>query len=549
MPEYSPNIETRHRTREVIFLGSLLMGGFCLILLALMTLFYTSQRNDYLKRQHERQMHIIAEQSRLVQDTIHEVIGDVLYLSRQNELLHYLRTRNDRLKAEIAAEYFQLTLSKTKYDQVRFLDQMGMEKIRVNYNNGRPFVVSANDLQNKSQRHYFTETIQLQPGDIYISQLDLNMEKGVVEKPYNPIIRISTPIFDDLGMCQGCIVINFRASLMLNDLAQYSTINKSQSILLDREGYYILSPDKTEEWGAQLATRRQKKFLNSFPEVWEVILQGNTGNLITASGLFTFSPLYPFQNHSHQAINISLSKLEHVKEKIKGEHGWILINRIPPEHLNTFLKNLLNKIGLVSTVIALFIVPGTWILAGAIIKRRAFQKELLNLALHDPLTGLPNRRLFYTRLQEGIAHAQRFHRKLALLYIDLDGFKEINDTLGHEAGDELLVKISALLAENLRMSDTVARLGGDEFACILQEVNAKEGAFQAARNLQANIVQPLAIASGIVDIGASIGIAVYPDHASDVDPLVQLADAAMYISKASDTEKCTMASAHSELSA
>ncbi len=133
-----------------------------------------------------------------------------------------------------------------------------------------------------------------------------------------------------------------------------------------------------------------------------------------------------------------------------------------------------------------------------------------HLAHHDALTGLPNRRLFEDRLIQALAVAARARRRLALLYLDLDGFKEINDTLGHRAGDELLKVVAERLATTVRGGDTIARLGGDEFAVIQVELRSATDAAVLAERLMAAAAKPMRIGQQDVVIGASVGIALYP---------------------------------------
>ena len=153
------------------------------------------------------------------------------------------------------------------------------------------------------------------------------------------------------------------------------------------------------------------------------------------------------------------------------------------------------------------------------------------MTLHDPLTGLPNRRLFMDRLTSAIVHAKRNKGMMALLYMDLDGFKRINDTLGHEAGDTLLKMVADRLTATVRQEDTVARLGGDEFVIVLAEVSRHEAVERLVSKLLLVVAQPYLIAAQQVNITTSIGIAIYPAHSLDKETLLQQADAAMYLAK------------------
>lgn len=163
-------------------------------------------------------------------------------------------------------------------------------------------------------------------------------------------------------------------------------------------------------------------------------------------------------------------------------------------------------------------------------KLSATNQELQHLAVHDPLTGLPNRTLILDRLQQGILLAQRNRQKLSLIMIDLDRFKDINDSLGHAAGDQLLVSLGKRFQAALRTEDTIGRLGGDEFALVIPDAN-RDSALVVAGKLQAVLQTPLEIKDCALSVGASIGIAVYPDHGDNPVQLLKGADVAMYAAK------------------
>jgi diguanylate cyclase (GGDEF)-like protein len=165
-------------------------------------------------------------------------------------------------------------------------------------------------------------------------------------------------------------------------------------------------------------------------------------------------------------------------------------------------------------------------------ERAHAQEQLRHLALYDVLTDLPNRVLFSDRLHHAVSMAARRHGSFCVLMLDLDRFKEVNDSLGHHAGDELLKQVAGRLTEALRESDTVARLGGDEFAVISGADIEIDNAVLAARKILRMLAKPFSLGETAVKISASVGIARYPDHGQDADTLVRHADIAMYAAKA-----------------
>lgn len=154
-----------------------------------------------------------------------------------------------------------------------------------------------------------------------------------------------------------------------------------------------------------------------------------------------------------------------------------------------------------------------------------------HLALHDPLTGLPNRRLLDDRLMKAIERAERNEARVAVLLIDLDSFKQINDTYGHAVGDEVLRIVSARLQMRVRKADTIARAGGDEFLVVVSDLLQAQGATVLATKILADLNEPIAMGEVMLKTGASIGVAIYPDDAQTSEALCAKADAAMYAQK------------------
>ena len=166
------------------------------------------------------------------------------------------------------------------------------------------------------------------------------------------------------------------------------------------------------------------------------------------------------------------------------------------------------------------------------VTERKHQNEHLELLAHfDPLTRLPNRTLLADRLAQAMARVQPEQQRLAVCFMDLDGFKAVNDTHGHEAGDELLVIVARRLEANVRTDDTVARQGGDEFVILLNGLPDVAECERAAGRLLQAVRQPIVVNGHTVQVGASIGIALHPQDGSDAETLLRYADQAMYQAK------------------
>ena len=173
-------------------------------------------------------------------------------------------------------------------------------------------------------------------------------------------------------------------------------------------------------------------------------------------------------------------------------------------------------------------------------ERSHVQEQLRHLAHHDPLTNVANRLLFDDRLEHGLQQARRSDQRLALLFADIDGFKRINDELGHSVGDELLQQVAQRLVSSVRECDTVARLGGDEFTVLLERVDSLENAREVVQRIQRAISEPFIIGEHELLANVSVGMSIFPQDGKDVGSLMRNADTAMYKAK-----KCSQKNHHS----
>ena len=177
-------------------------------------------------------------------------------------------------------------------------------------------------------------------------------------------------------------------------------------------------------------------------------------------------------------------------------------------------------------------------------QRRQAEEELARHAHHDSLTNLPNRRLFQSHLSQALELAHRHQRRLAVLFVDLDHFKTINDTWGHTVGDRLLQSVAKWLKSCLRASDVVARLGGDEFTILLPEISQSEDATTVAEKLLRALKEPFRIEGRELFTSASIGISLYPDDGDTPEMLLKNADRAMYCVKQEGRNNHRLFSSH-----
>lgn len=212
----------------------------------------------------------------------------------------------------------------------------------------------------------------------------------------------------------------------------------------------------------------------------------------------------------------------------------MIINLSSDEQVTTYVESKLDSRNIIGGFQARFL----WKL---ITRLKKTNEQVLHLAHHDALTGLPNRILFYDRLNQAIARARRDNEVIGILYLDLDGFKLVNDTQGHNIGDALLREAAKRIMECIRDSDTVARMGGDEFTVILCNGRTPEHIDRVARKIIDAIDSPFLLDGKSCSVSVSIGISFYPNHGETPDQLVKIADSAMYTAKKNGKNCCRTA--------
>jgi len=226
------------------------------------------------------------------------------------------QAENGQYLAQIEQSFTSLLSRNPRYDQVRWIDEAGMERVRVNNREGRPSVVPEEQLQNKRQRYYFSETMALPPGVVYISPLDLSVENGEIERPYKATIRVAGKVFDQHGGARGILIINVSADSMLETFVASSGPAGDRVMLLNGDGYWLKSPVQSDEWGFMLGQDLRLGTKN--PRLWQQILDKPSGNLRLPDGYWTWKRVVP-----------AFDKDTSVSHKIR----WTVLCRFPDEAL------------------------------------------------------------------------------------------------------------------------------------------------------------------------------------------------------------------------
>jgi len=467
-----------------------------------------------------------------IKTALNGVISDLRILSQLNKLHSYLSSdKPEHATNFIAREMILFAKEKKHYDQLRYIDNTGMEIVRINYNNGLPVIVAKDKLQDKSKRYYFTDTIKLKRGEIFISPFDLNVEKGEIEVPFKPMIRIGTPVYDEVGNKKGIILLNLYGDKILNIIENIKSNSIGTPMLVNKNGYWLYNTNKGKLWGFMLPDRKDLNFQHEAPKVWENIINKENGQVVSKKGVFTFATIRPVDNKLFTSGGCQKAYGSSKKVEKSDKYFWKMVLKISPYEMSKITSNFLWKMFYLGAFLFVLSSIPAWLIAQAIVRRRLHKEELLKNANYDLLTGLPNRNLFYDRLQNTTALSDRNKKPFYVIFIDLDGFKQVNDIYGHNIGDILLRDVANRLKACTRKSDTVARMGGDEFVAILPETNDKKGAEIVAGKIIKDLNKVFNINNLKIEIGASLGVAKYPDNGKNIDDLLKNADNAMYASK------------------
>ena len=722
------------------------------------------------------------------------VVRDILYISNSELLNAVLETPalvpSNTVPAPsldtLARDWQALMAASSVYDQIRWIDEQGQERLRINRNPLSPTRTPEDNLQNKRDRYYFTKAMGLSRNQFYFSPFDLNVERGLIEEPRKSMIRVTKPVFDAQGNKRGVIVLNYLGSEMLSQLQALKEAGSENLWLTNEQGYWLLADTPEDEWGFMYG-RSDLTLKNRYPEVWQAISSQDRGYFTNENGLSYFSTIRPMQAtvKSHLAtmneivvdeqtqngkvvLNpkgyspyfwkvvyfIPNSKVVSLLQSVRNPYyqglffGFLLIlvgslylarARLAKEHAQETLQEsvelysgvlsasmdgfvLMNREGLVlennhalldimhlhqdtrkiegTLLEALFegeqrqkvadhirtifengyckieveclrdneifyteisfmpveatqqicafmrditehkanefelqmaasvfsyanegiiltdsdfrivdvneefelitrsvreevvgktpsllestkqskafytdmkrdlLVKGHWygelwshrktgepFLAFLNVVRvkhlhhgsfhfvwmftditleKQYQKRLLNSAHYDQLTNLPNRFLLNDRIQQAMVDAKRNKHSLAIIFIDLDGFKLINDRFGHDMGDALLMHVSKQMKKALRASDTVARIGGDEFVAVVGGLQHADEATPIIDKLLTALSTPVKKANQPLQVSGSLGVTFYPQTENlDGEQLIRQADQAMYQAKQS----------------
>jgi signal transduction histidine kinase len=329
-------------------------------------LYFLDRANEHALHE-QAGTHLVELHANIIDRELGAVKSDLLYLSNQ-EILRRFVSQAGADKRGLEDEYVLFSGRKGIYDQIRFLDMTGMEKIRINYNDGAPGPVLDDYLQPKGDRYYFQKTILLGCDEVFVSPFDLNEERGRIEVPYKPVIRVATPVFDksDRRTMRGIVVLNYLGESLLAKLKEVSPASSGSAWLINREGWFLHGPTREDDWGFQL--KHSRKLATYYPEEWQRMI-GDQGQFRTSAGLFTYRVLAirPAGQLVDSAGN---------PDPDAADPTLIIVAHVPPDVLAGRATALLRRLVLLGSIVLALVFGLSWYLGYAGALRRSHENRL-----------------------------------------------------------------------------------------------------------------------------------------------------------------------------
>jgi len=503
--------------------------------------------------------------------SIDDIGADVLVLASMPSTAEVTQTDDGAgpnvARERLAQVYSSFMVHHLEYLQIRLITRQhyGLELVRFDRDSDGLVRVERGNLQEKGQFAYVFDTLTFAPGRIYTSPISVNHEYGTHAAQGKPTLRLGTPVSNASGEVVGVVVIDIDLAVLLKRL-QSDLPSDYQVYLANEWGDFLVHPDASKTFGFD---RGRRVLMQDSFSVTRPLFEQSQGEVL-ANGLA----------QPRQAAGQVLAFVRRPFGDLEGNRFIVLGLAKPLDDVLSganLLGNQIVRMVLIFSVLALFLAilfaraltKPLHILAHAAthlfaehamhtlplsrtdeigVLARCFerlrreiksqmdvlhakQRELVHLATHDVLTGLPNRVLFMEKLENAIEEAARRQECLAVLFVDLDRFKQINDQFGHSVGDKVLAAVARRLKQVLCSADVVARLGGDEFIVLIEGPRSQEAAPAIASRIMATLNEEVRIDGQSMTVGASIGISQFPDDSGTAEELLLNADAAMYAAK------------------
>ncbi|HXV76482.1 MAG TPA: cache domain-containing protein [Candidatus Polarisedimenticolaceae bacterium] len=308
-------------TREVIVRFVAWLLPIAALFVVYPVVLYQRELDAELRFHEQENLRVIDVGAEVVTRDLQSAVADLSYLAGQSVVRDYL-AHGAVARARLERDFLSFCRHKGIYDQIRFIDAEGAERVRVNYDGGTPRVVAEAELQSMAAQEYFTAAIALDPGQVYVSPFEINVEHGEIERPLKPVIRFATPIADD-GRVAGVLVLNYLGRRVLDKLREVSAGYRGEISLIDGDGFYLMHPHSPEaEWGFQLGPG--PNFATDHPAAWKAVATRAAGSVVSGEGLFTFRRIGPAGSPSRGLVLVAHRTASQLGERARGLLAHVL---------------------------------------------------------------------------------------------------------------------------------------------------------------------------------------------------------------------------------
>ncbi|MBC2695535.1 MAG: response regulator [Desulfobacteraceae bacterium] len=354
----------------IIFLSLVvLIGGITMLV-------YYTEVNSNKSISEAREANIVSLLMQVITSDFKSVVSDLMILSEKNELTTMLESGEVVHRRALAEEFLSYSKRKHLYDQIRFLDETGMEVVRINFNAGKPAIVRENKLQSKGKRYYFKDAFQLERGEVFVSPLDLNIERGKIEQPLKPMIRFGTPVFDSHGRKRGIVLLNYFGAKMIRGLERAHVSSQGQLMLLNRDGFLLKGPMPEHEWGFMYEDRSDRTFGKAFPEAWHRISDAESRQFYDADGLFTFTTVHPLSEAQKSSTGSGKAFEASAAQLTSKDYFWKIVSRVSPDILKAASQRVLGALLILNAVLMILLATGSLFVTRASVRRKQAEEQL-----------------------------------------------------------------------------------------------------------------------------------------------------------------------------
>lgn len=452
---------------------------------------------------------------------LNRLASDALFIRDDFEIENASRDGAERISKQWASFLYRRKI----YCSICFTGSDGQEKIKIGYDSKKTDDVPHNLALFSDNNTFLKKHSPLSRSSVYISKLELNKENGIVQIPYRPVIRFDVPCFAKDGGCVGFVTLVYSADDILNSFKTVFAASRGLTYLVNADGYWLYNTDEqTKAWSFMFPDQFQYTAENDYPSEWKRISKGGTGTFITKNGLFSYADLKNGDAYGPVDSKISV---------FRDEDNWYLFSRIAPEGQNAEIVSWTDAqiaFSVIKKNVPFFFIVLilSFLLAYFLVRSNARKEHIKYMSEFDAMTGVYNRQTGIDKIND-LRHGKKAENHVSFCFVDVNGLKKVNDTFGHEAGDELLKTVVDSIKQNVRPTDYVIRMGGDEFLIVLDNA-VVDAAEMVWKRISDGMEQINSTQNRKYIVSASHGIVEWLENKS-IESTIEEADSRMYEEK------------------